>query len=303
MLSAFFQKLRLAVNQRRFDREIGGILDTPPVNLGSEPFIALSMVHHRDVGPYLLAIKSFCRFLHPHRIIVVADPTITDADRSRISAHVCGVEFARAEDYREVGLPRGGCWERLIAISEFVQDDYVIQLDADTVALADMEEIRDAVQRRSSFVLATEDGQDFVSLAQAASWARPRAEAGEHVQILAEANLDRLPGASSGRYVRGCAGFSGFAPGSFSRAQLREFSHAMGVALGDKWSAWGTEQFASNYMVSNSAGSCVLPHPKYCHPGRERPGTVFLHFIGYVRFNTDRYGRAAKEVCVALTPG
>ena len=177
MLSAFFQKLRLAVNQRRFDREIGGILDTPPVNLRSEPFIGLSMVHHPDVVPYLLAIKSFCRFLHPHRIIVVADPTITDADRSRISAHVCGVEFARAEDYREVGLPRGGCWERLIAISEFVQDDYVIQLDADTVALADMEEIRDAVQRRSSFVLATEDVQEFVSLAQAASGARPRADA------------------------------------------------------------------------------------------------------------------------------
>ena len=164
-----------------------------------------------------------------------------------------------------------------------------------------MEEVRTAVAEGRSFVLATEDGQDFVPVAQAATWAKSRAVAGEHVQILSEANLDRLPDSDSARYVRGCAGFSGFAPGSFSRGQLREFSHAMRAILGDKWSAWGTEQFASNYMVSNSPSATVLPHPKYCHPGRERPGTVFLHFIGFVRFNTDRYARAARDTCTALS--
>lgn len=300
MFSAFFQKLRVAANRRCFDRELRGILDTPPLFLGGDHFIALSMVHHRDVHAYLLAIKSFCRFFHPHRIVVVTDPTITKVDRSIIADHVHGIEFVRAEDYRELGLPQGGCWERLIAISEFSENDYVIQLDADTVTLSDMAEVRSAVEARSSFVLATEDGQDFVTAAEAAAWARPRAESGEHVQIIAEANLDRLPGTDSAFYVRGCAGFSGFAPRSFNRNQLREFSHAMGVALGDTWSAWGTEQFASNYMVSNSAGARVLPHPKYCHPGRERPSTVFLHFIGYVRFDTDRYAQATRETCLAL---
>jgi hypothetical protein len=300
MFSTIFQKLRLAANRRRFDKNIIGILNTPPIPRGRDKFIALSMVHHRDVESYLLAIKSFCRFLHPYRIVVVADPTITDADRSIIAEHVTGIEFVRAESYREGGLPQGGCWERLIAISEFVQNDYVIQLDADTVALAEMEEVRSAVEAGDSFVLATEDGQTFVSAAEAANWARPRAESGEHVQILAEANLDRLPSAETTRYVRGCAGFSGFAPRSFNRTLLRDFSQAMGAALGNKWSAWGTEQFTSNYMVSNSTGARVLPHPKYCHPGREQSGTVFLHFIGYVRFNTDRYANAAKETCLAL---
>lgn len=294
------QKIRSSLNRRHFERELSNILKTPATQLGEGPFTALSMVHHRDVESYLLAIKSFCRFLHPRKIVMVADPSITDADRGLIARHVTGISFVRAEDFREPGMPQGGCWERLIAISEEVQSDYVIQLDADTVTLEYPGEVMKAIAESRSFVLATEDGQNFVSCREAASWAKPRIECGEHVQVLAEANLDRLENAESAKYVRGCAGFSGFARGSFSRAGLREFSHAMSKLLQDKWSAWGTEQFASNYMVSNSPEACVLPHPKYCHPGRERTGTVFLHFIGYVRFATNRYARAARDTCNAL---
>ena len=300
VLGIMIQKARTAINRSRFDRELAAVLDTDPVVLGNERFTALSMVHHRDVESYLLAIKSFCRFLHPRRIVMVADPSITDADRALITKHVVGIEFVRAEDYREPGMPQGGCWERLIAISEYVKTDYVIQIDADTVSLLPMPEVSKAVAEASSFVLATEDGQHLISCGEAAQWAKGRAGSGEHIQILAEANLDQLPRSEHARYVRGCAGFSGFAPGSFSRSQLREFSQTMSGILGDRWTAWGTEQFTSNFMASNSPCASVLPHPKYCHPGREQPGTVFLHFIGYVRFTTDRYARAARETCAAL---
>lgn len=300
-INSVISKTQTAFNQRRFNRELRNLEKTLPITLGKDPFTVLSMVHHRDVKPYLLALKSFCRFFSPQRIIVVADPSITDADRAEISRHVYGIEFVRAEDYRIPGMPQGGCWERLIAISEFVQDDYVVQLDADTVALAEMPEVRQAIERGNSFVLATEDGQDFVTSEDAATWAKLRCSSGQHVQIFAEANLDRLPDYGANRYVRGCAGFSGFAAGSFSRERLKAFSDTMAQALGNQWSAWGTEQFTSNFMVSNSPSATVLPHPKYCHPGREKAGTVFLHFIGYVRFTTGRYARAARETCIALT--
>ncbi|MBK7356836.1 hypothetical protein [Propionivibrio sp.] len=121
-----------------------------------------------------MAIKSFCRFLHPQRIIVVSDPSITEADQSLIRSHVHGIEFAKAVDFREPGMPQGGCWERLIAISEYVQNDYVVQLDADTVVLAEMAEVKNAIGESSSFVLATEDGQDFVSSDEASHWAKAR---------------------------------------------------------------------------------------------------------------------------------
>lgn len=299
-LNSLVSKFRTSVNRGRFEKSLLAVLGTFPIQIGDDKFSVLSMVHHRDVDSYLLSIKSFCRFFSPRRIIVVADPTITDEDRTKIAKHVIGIKFVRAEDYRVEGMPQGGCWERLIAISEFSQDDYVIQLDADTVALSDMPEVRSAVEEAASFALATEDGQTFTSCAEAANWAKGRADSGEHIQIFSEANMDHLPGYESLRYVRGCAGFSGFAPGSFNHEKLKAFSDTMSNILGDKWSAWGTEQFASNFMVSNSPKAVVLPHPKYCHPGRERPGTVFLHFIGYVRFTTDRYARAARETCAAL---
>jgi len=293
-------RLRVSSNRRRFEKALHQILYSPQTRIGSDKFTALSMVHHRDVESYLLAIKSFCRFFSPQRIIVVTDPSITDEDRQQIAAHVDGIQFVRAEDYRIAGMPQGGCWERLIAISEFVQSDYVIQIDADTVTLSEMPEVRKAVDESTSFVLATEDGQDFSSCAEAASWAKKRVESGEHIQILAEASMDSLADYKTSRYVRGCAGFSGFAAGSFNRDKLKIFSDTLSRILGDQWTAWGTEQFTSNFMVANSPKAVVLPHPKYCHPGRERPGTVFLHFIGYVRFNTDRYARAARETCAAL---
>lgn len=300
MFKSFFQKIITAINRREFYKELNPILKTPPVSIGNELFTALSMVHHRDVHTYLLAIKSFCRFLHPHRIVVVADPSLTDADCATIADHINGVEIRRAEDFRDPDMPMGGTWERLIAISEYAQNDYVIQIDADTVAISDMAEVKKAIAESCSFVLATEDGQDFVSCHEAAAWAKSRVASGEHVQILAEANLVQLQEAESLRYVRGCSGFSGFAQGSFCRSKLRDFSHTMNRILGDKWSDWGTEQFSSNFIVANSPKACVLPHPKYCHPGREQSGTVFLHFIGYVRFNSSRYTRAAKETCLAL---
>lgn len=299
-IKSLLDKTRIALNRRRFDRALEHIVRSSPIAVGKDAFTMLSMVHHRDVESYLLAVKSFCRFFNPRRIVMVCDPSITDQDRSQIANHIRGINFVRAEDYRIDGMPKGGCWERLIAISEYVQSDYVIQLDADTVALSDMPEVRNAVDDGASFVLATEDDQDFVSCSEASAWAKPRAKPGGHIQILGEASMDRLPNFETSRYVRGCAGFSGFARNCFNRDQLKSFSDAMSEILGDKWSAWGTEQLTSNFIVSNSPRAIVLPHPKYCHPGREQPGTVFLHFIGFVRFNSDRYARAARDTCSAL---
>lgn len=96
-----------AINRRRFGKALQHVLVTKPVVTGSDRFAVLSMVHHRDVESYLLAIKSFCRFLHPQRIIVVSDPSITEADQSLIRSHVHGIEFAKAVDFREPGNAAG----------------------------------------------------------------------------------------------------------------------------------------------------------------------------------------------------
>ena len=300
MLDNVSRRVREKLNQWKFQRALPCIVKTPQVKLGDTPFTLLSMVHHRDVAAYLLAVKSFVSALPPRRIVVVMDPSITTQDRDLLAAHVPAIVFLAAADCRDQALPRGGTWERLIAISNEVKHDYVVQLDADTVTLGELPEIAESIRAGRSFVLATEDEQDFCSCSAIAAWAQARLGAGEHVQVVAESLLDRVAGTESLRYVRGCSGFSGFAKDSFNRAKLIDFSQQMQHMLGNRWSEWGTEQFTSNFMVANSPQAMVLPHPKYCHPLREKPGTVFLHFVGYVRYLTPRYTQAVHQICEKL---
>jgi hypothetical protein len=126
---------------------------------------------------------------------------------------------------------------------------------------------------------------------------------GVHVQLLCEASLDKLDDAARFRYARGCAGFAGFGRGSVNPDLVLEVSQRMGSILGDKWSAWGTEQFASNLLVCSSQGGRLLPHPDYCAPTRLKPQTVFLHFIGFIRFRDGLYGRLARQISRELTAG
>ncbi|MBV8380700.1 MAG: hypothetical protein JO369_08080 [Paucibacter sp.] len=287
-------------NRFRFRRAVPAVLHTPPVQVGDDDFVLLSMVHHRDVLPYLLALKSFCRFVKPRRIVVVADPTLDESDRSTLRQHVPQIEIQDARSFHTPGIPQGGTWERLTAIADLATQNYVVQLDSDTIALRPLPEVLAAIASRVAFVLGTEDGQVISSTAEAAAEARPTVGPGVHVQRLAEAHLDQFDPAGRFRYTRGCSGFAGFAPGTIHRELLHEICRGMEAHLGTRWSDWGTEQFSSNLIVASAPGAKVLPHPKYCHPGRMTVETVFLHFIGYIRFTTGLYARQAREICRAL---
>jgi len=283
-------------HRARFNWEVRAIRKTRPLRPGSENFIALSMVQHRDVLPYLLALKSFARFLLPARVVLVADPTLDADDRALLRRHVPHIEFREAAEFHRDCIPKGGCWERLSAISEYAQDAYVIQLDADTVAIEDLSAVRQAIRDRVSFTLGTEDEQSIVSCVEMAVWAKRHLDGQDHTQLLAEASLDRFDTTGRCRYARGCAGFAGFASGSINAAQVLAVSARMADLIGPKWSAWGTEQFTSNLLVCSSPGARILPHPGYCNPARITPATVFLHFIGYVRYSSGLYARLARKV-------
>ncbi|MCE4557563.1 hypothetical protein [Pelomonas cellulosilytica] len=284
----------------QFERAVRDIAHTPAIAPGAMPYTALSMVQHRDVLPYLLALKSFARFLPPSEVVVVADPTLDANDRALMREHVPLLEFREAAEFRHPGIPMGGCWERLSAISERVQRQAVVQLDADTVALQRPADVADALAAGVSFTLGTEDGQRIASTHEMAARARQQTEDSDHIQGRCEALLDQLDPEQRWRYVRGCAGFAGFARGAFDREMLIEISSRMRALIGDDWNRWGTEQFTSNLVVSSSPGGRVLPHPRYCAPHRRTAETVFLHFIGYVRYTSSYYADVSRRVCTEL---
>lgn len=280
------QKLK----KRFFNWATRSIFDTPPITCDpASNLVVLSQSYHADLTMYLIAAKSFGRFVRP-KMFVVVDDGLTPDDQALLRRHLDQVRFIRTAEVDVGRCPRRGCWERLISISRLSQQHYVIQLDSDTVTVDRPDEVLDCVARNRSFTLGTTQGSQVVSVAQASDFVKEIDDS--HVQLQAEKVLARLPGADALRYVRGCAGFAGFGRGQLAFEPLEAFSEAMAGAIGRQaWSSWGSEQVASNFMVANTPDPMILPLDKYLNyvPARNIGAARLLHFIGDHRFRGTTY--------------
>lgn len=288
----------------RFERVVSGVHRLPPLQRGSAPLTLLSMVQPRDVAPYLLALRSLYRSVPARRVVVVCDPKMSGSDTETIRRAVPFVETHTAEAFRESAFPVGGTWERLAAIARITREDYVVQLDADTVALKPLLEVAAAVEEGRAFFIGEEAGQRVVSCQQASATASEYLSrvADRHIQAWSERELVHASAPDS-LYSRGCSGFTGFPRNTEMLERMRTFSQAMRARLGERWGEWGTEQVTSNFLAANLPGAFVLPFPVYGTPDVQTPQTRFLHFIGSLRFESNAYAQAARTVISDLARG
>jgi len=267
----------------------------------ASPVVVLTMLHHPDVTMFVVAAKSFCRFLRPGRF-VVADDGLLESDRELLRQHFEGMEFVPTSQTRSPRTPRGGCWERLLTVADLNRQHYVIQLDADTVTLNRPDEVLDCVAANHSFTLGTEGGQRIISCDEASRIAS--GWQGDHVQVVSEQALTRLPPEIGTLYVHGCAGFAGFRPGSISRERVEEVSEAMACVVPPaKWAQWGSEQVTSNFLVANTPQAVVLPPSTYPFwmPGVDTHSARLVHFFGTHRFQGGRYVASAVRLAHELS--
>ena len=142
------------------------ILDTRPLNKGELPFIAVvdGAKARRRVLP---GCGQILRPLPQSRSVssVVCDPSIDEHDRAVLTRHVPHIELRPADEFTHPSMPRGGTWERLFAISAFVRDNYVVQLDADTLTIQPIPEVLAAITSGTGFVLGEDEGTPLRSLA------------------------------------------------------------------------------------------------------------------------------------------
>lgn len=295
LISRIARRLQRDFFRWRYLNAARDVLETRPVVRGTVQFTLLSMVHHRDIISYLVAVKSFTRFVNPERIVVVCDPSIDANDRAVLKKHVPHLEFREANEFTNSRIPRGGTWERLFAISHYVTEGYVVQLDADTVTLDSIDEVLASIQEGRGFVLGETPRQRLMSLAETS-----RRGPHPHVQAASELAIDSVGLPAENLYVRGCSGFTGFPRDERMAARMLDFSERMWDRLGDRWQEWGTEQVTSNYLVANTPGAAVLPFPKYGTPDQKNAKIVFLHFIGSMRFVNNKYTFTSREVIRAL---
>jgi len=296
-------RLKDKISRIRFATKCNAVLTSSPVLFDPTSSVALiSQLQHKDVLMYLVAVKSFTAQVVPAAVFVLNDGSLTSADCALLKAHIPGIRFVELVEYRTPLCPQGGCWERLLAVASLVNDYYVIQLDSDTVTVREIEEVRRCVLEQSSFALGTWDNQRFETMHERCEVAkRLKRDDNSHVQLVAEANFEKLRNYSSLRYVRGCAGFGGFARRSFTKGFVEDISQEMTSAIGGKWAEWGSEQVMSNIVLANVTNSIVLPHPKYADCQKMRRGeTAFIHFIGSCRFSGNTYATAARHAIQEL---
>jgi hypothetical protein len=262
------------------------------------------MVCHGEVLMYLLAAKSFCRQLGlTPKIVVLNDGSLTAQDAALIGAHLLQAEIVSIASIDTQGCPKGSCWERLLLISELAQSSYVVQLDCDTLTVSRIEEVAACITANRSFTLLGDKSYPQVEAMQDA-WARLKDNPSPMVQAVCERSFDLLPESGELKYLRGNAGFTGFAKGSIDRSKVQWFSDRMRALVGAKWNEWGSEQVASNLLIANSEGSYPLPAPKYlsywAHPDVAYESAAFLHFIGPYRYAHGFYLRRGREAIAAL---
>ena len=300
-----FFRAKRALGRAWFNFNCHALLRTPPISSGNDETLTLvSMLCHGEVVMYLLAVKSFCGQLGRNpKIVILDDGTLTKLDYSTLLMHLPDVRIVPISKVAPERCPTGSCWERLLLIGDLVKNTYVVQLDSDTVTAGSIAEVVRCIEANCSFTLLGDGSYPEIEPMLRAC-ERSKANRGPMVQAVCERSFDQLPESASLKYVRGNAGFTGFAKGSIDREKIVWYSELMRRIAGEKWDEWGSEQVTSNLLIANSLNAHVLQFPKYlsywAHADIAYESASFIHFIGPYRFSNGFYIRCARKVISTL---
>jgi hypothetical protein len=302
------QKLdRIARRAREYShkRQCRALLRTPAIAPKHDGVILFSMIGTAVVLPYLLAIKSLHHQLQRGRIVLLDDGTLTVTDKVVLAEQLGNPDVIPISSVDTGVCPKGGTWERLLTIQLLRADNYVIQLDSDTVTLGPVDEVAAAIAANRSFTLSGGEKEaplGFLPLPDFLKTFYPSGPTDGHIQSFFESRIMRLPRAETRRYARGCSGFAGFSKGPDRIEAMVEFSQGAQAFCGTRWSEWGTEQITSNYLIANEDGARLLPYDHYMNYWNAPWGSDMrlVHFVGAWRYANDAYSRATAQVVAAL---
>jgi hypothetical protein len=290
---------------RRHARAVRDILDTPPIVPADDGLVLFSMIGTAVLLPYLVAVKSLHAQLKRGRIILLDDGTLTAADKAILAHHVGDPKILTFADVVTAPCPKGNCWERLLAILDLTHDNFVIQLDSDTVTLGPIPEVVAAINANSSFTLGggVEDVEHgFMTIPTMIRDIYQDGPVTQHIQSVIESAMRDMPGAPALRYIRGCAGFAGFSKSDGGRALAERFAVDAGRAVGSRFAEWGSEQAASNFVIANAPDPIQLPYDRYTNHWEEAlpADPSFIHYIGTYRYDRGSYLASTRRAIAML---
>lgn len=300
MLTRFLPyRLQARLNNWRHDRACRPVLETAPIRPADDGLVIFSMMGTAVLLPYLVAVKSFWHHVQRGRVVILSDGTLTTEDRAVLAWHCGNPEIIDIADVDHDGFPAGGAWERFLSILDRRADDYVIQLDSDTVTLGSPDVVARAIDENRSFTLLGGPEWD-IGVKTCAEFVPPspdNAADARHIQSRMERALGQIEGAGQRGYIRGCAGFAGFARGGDGRKTARFFHDEMARLLGHEAMAeWGSEQVTSSFVVANDPDPVLLRYRQYGNYWAEPwdADCRFMHFVGAHRHDGTAYRDATR---------
>lgn len=306
MLTRFLPyRLQTRLDNWRHDAACRPVLETAPIRPAQDGLIIFSMMGTAVLLPYLVAVKSFWGQLRRGRVVILSDGTLTTEDRAVLAWHCGNPEIIDIADVDHNGFPAGGAWERFLSILDRRAEDYVIQLDSDTVTLGLPDIVADAIASNRSFTLLGGPEWD-IGVKACTEFVPPAPDnAGEarHIQSRMERALGQIEGAAQRGYIRGCAGFAGFSRGGDGRDTARFFHDEMARLLGHEAMAeWGSEQVTSSFVVANDPDPVLLPYRQYGNYWAEPwdADCRFMHFVGAHRHDGTAYRDATRAALARM---
>lgn len=298
-------RLRSRIDQRRHDAVCRPVLRTAPIVPANDGLVIFSMMGTNVLLPYLVAVKSLWGHMRRGRVVILSDGTLTADDRAVLAHHCGSPDIIDIADVDTTGFPVGGAWERLLCILDRRDTDYLIQLDSDTVTLGRPDAVIDAVAANRSFTLLGGAEWD-IGVRTCTDFVPPVAETTvqqAHIQSRMEQALARIQDADRRYYIRGCAGFAGFARQPGGRALAAQFASEMEGLLGrEAMHEWGSEQVTSSFVVANDPDPVLLPYRHYGNYWAEPwdADCRFMHFVGAHRHDGSAYRDATVAALAAL---
>src|SRR4051812_22153719 len=112
------------IGKRLFERTAKHVADTPALVMRDGALLYVSMLCHRDVYPYLAAIKSLYLQVGMGRVLLVNDGSLLPSDIDLLRHHIPLIDFVHIQGIDTGRCPRGGTWERLVKILELTASHF-----------------------------------------------------------------------------------------------------------------------------------------------------------------------------------
>ncbi len=296
-------KIATKLRQKLFDLGTRDIRDTPPLDKKPGDVRFVSLVCHRDLNRYLIAIKSVYQKIGRGDVVILDDGSLTSEDRKILDHHLRNPEFYGLDDVPTGECPSYICWKRLLLIARLCQDSYIVQVDSDIVAQDDLEDALRAIEKKEAFILVNRQHPGRILMEKMGAWLDDRGWNNDRsLQMNAERAFARTVMGSTDHYVRGSAAFVGFPQGCTSFDQIEAFSRAVEEQIGDQWRQWGSEQTTTNYVIGNAPSLHFLEFPDYVNqtPKIEVDEASLVHFFGTYRYHRNRYLHSARAAIARL---